>query len=81
MYKPNINNSKTLEELTRYVDDELKRISDSFLLGEIDTSEFKIWYEEPPRPVEGVQAFLDNSISGITTTGLHEYVGGVWVKL
>lgn len=81
MYVPDPNDSQTLEELKEYVEREFRKISAQVLIGETDTLEFKIWYELPLRPLEGLAAYLDNSIVGITTTGLHEYRGGAWVKL
>lgn len=81
MYEPGINDATDFESLKQYYDDELQKISNSLLLGEVDTIECRVWSAYPPRPYDGIIAWLDNSIAGVTTSGLHEYASGVWVKL
>lgn len=81
MYKPRRNNSKNLEEFMEYIEQELRHLSGELLVGNSDSIQHKIWYSLPPKPAEGLSAYLDNSIGGIATTGLHEYRGGTWVKL
>ena len=81
MYEPSINDATDLQSLKDYIDSEFRKISGAFLVGETDTLHCVVWYSLPPRPAEGLLAYLDNSIVGIATTGLHEYRGGAWVKL
>jgi len=81
-YEPDPLTHKDLDDLGNYIYRELQRISDAFLLGETDTLEFKIFYELPERPVDGVMAYIDSTAdASITTSGVHEYRGGAWQKL
>lgn len=81
MYRPDVNDATNFDELKEYIEKEFRKLSGQLLVGRTDTLECRVWYILPPRPLEGLIAYLDNSISGITTTGLHEYRGGTWVKL
>jgi len=82
MYKPERFGNGELTDLARFVNEELAKIGDSFLNLEIDSSDYRIWYELPPRPSEGAVCYIDSSADAtITTTGLHEYRGGAWQKL
>lgn len=82
MYKPNRFSGKDSDDLIRFVNSEFRRVSDALLALDIDTVDFKIWFELPPRPFEGTVAYIDSTAdASITVTGLHEYVGGAWSKL
>lgn len=81
MYKPERNDARNFEELKRYVDRELRKISNQILVGETDTLLLNDWQSLPPRPEERLLAWLDESISGINVTGLHVYHDGTWQLL
>lgn len=78
MYEPDLNDATDLQSLKEYVDLELQKISGALLVGETDSLESRIWTSLPPRPVDGLSAWLDSTISPIGVTGPHYYENGVW---
>lgn len=81
MYRPSKNDATDIDSLKRYIDTELRKISGSLLVGETDSLDVRRWTSYPPRPYDGLTAWLENSISGVQVSGIHIYEDGTWQLL
>lgn len=71
---------ETLDELRRYMEEELKKISNEF--SETRALELRSSYVAPTRPRTGMIVSADGtSWNPGAGAGAYEYKGGAWVKL
>lgn len=88
-YEPSIHSPRTVEDVSRWMTEELRRIAAVLNDYRVMFIGFEVWHEEPARVQEGMVVYADGTdwnpglpaVGAAAGRGLYLYQEGSWVKL